>query len=219
MHLALLEDEPMIIRSLRTYLLHLGYTVDIYTDGDDFLKHISKRYDLYLIDINIPGANGIECLKKIRFFYPANPVIIMSGLHDMQTIERSFELGSSDYLKKPFNLRELQARIKRFFPESFSHASTLLSLNCHYTFDPKSQKLFYKGELQSFTKKEYALIRLLILKRNSIVTEEDIYHYVYQGSFPESVAIRSLITRVRNKLKENMIENVRGIGYRLTTEA
>lgn len=216
MHIALLEDEIMLAKSLCTYFLHLGYQVDHYTNGDDFLNKITKRYDLYILDINIPGYTGLECLRAIHLLYTSTPVIMMSGIHDIQTIEKAFESGSSDYLKKPFNLRELGARIKRYFPKFTSNStSTVCHLTDNYSFDTNSLNLFYKGELQSFTKKEYALVRLLILKRNSIVTEEEIYYYVYQGDYPESVAIRSLIKRVRNKLQENMIENIRGIGYRL----
>lgn len=215
----LLEDEFMLARSIRTYLLGRNYFVDHFDNGQDVLDIIQKQqHDFYILDINTPLVGGLDCLKIIAQKYPNTPTIIISAYHDIDYISNAFALGCSDYLKKPFNLKELEIRIDRL-STSAGHIAVesilepTIQLSLHYTFDKESNLLFYDGIMQQFTKREYALILLFISNLGQIMTDDNIRSFIWDGEDAESSTIRSLVNRVRHKLKEDIIHNIRGFGY------
>lgn len=218
MKILLLEDEFMLSRSIRTYLLNKGYFVDHFDNGLDVVKTLEKQaYDFYILDINTPLMSGLECLKEIAKKFPQIPKIIISAYHDIESISDAFSLGCSDYLKKPFNLKELELRIDRLTSQAHTQLEKqkepLLKLSENYTFDTQTNLLFYKGELQKFTKREYALLVLFISNIGQIISDESIRSFIWDGEDAEDSTIRSLVNRVRHKLHEELIQNVRGFGY------
>ena len=218
MRILLLEDEFMLARSIRTYLLSRGHLVDHYDNGADVLNVIeTKAHDCYILDINTPLVGGLECLKVIAQRYPDVPKIIISAYHDIDYISEAFDLGCSDYLKKPFNLKELDIRIQRLSVKTQQSAEPVsdpnIRLSDHYTFNKESGLLYYNGIVQKFTKREYALIVLFVSNLGQIMTDESIRSFIWDGEDTESSTIRSLVNRVRQKLKEDLIENMRGFGY------
>ena len=119
MKILLLEDEFLLSRSIRTYLLSRGHLVDHYDNGKDVLKVIEeKQHDFYILDINTPLIGGLECLEAIAAKFPNIPKIMISAYNDIEHISSAFDLGCSDYLKKPFNLKELQIRIELLLNKS-----------------------------------------------------------------------------------------------------
>lgn len=217
MKILLLEDELMLSISIQKHLISFGCLVDIYDNGSDVLKAIEKQYDLYILDINTPLVSGIECLKVIANKYPNVPKIIISACDDIDCISNAFKLGCKDYLKKPFNIKELQIRIKNLTSnieeKNFAQNESIINLSKNYKFDTKSHQLYYEHIAQNFTKKEHSLILLFISNIGQIITDETIESFVWDGKYVESSTIRSLVNRVRSKLKEDIIENVRGFGY------
>lgn len=218
MRILLLEDEFMLARSIRTYLLARGHLVDHYDNGQEVLDIIdTTAHDCYLLDINTPVVGGLECLKEIAKKYPDIPKIIISAYHDIEYISDAFKIGCSDYLKKPFNLKELEIRIERLTTQANLLMETppdpIVRLSDHYTFDKESNLLFYDGEVQKFTKREYSLIVLFVSNLGQIMSDESIRSFIWDGEDTEDSTIRSLINRVRHKLKEDLLENVRGFGY------
>jgi len=215
----LLEDEFMLARSIRTYLLGRNYFVDHFDNGQDVLDIIkTQQHDFYILDINTPLVGGLECLKVIAEKYPNAPKIVISAYHDIEYISNAFAFGCSDYLKKPFNLMELEIRINKLsapspYPFVELVPATSIELSSHYTFDKESNFLFYDGIMQQFTKREYALILLFISNLGQIMTDETILSFIWEGEEAESSTIRSLVNRVRHKLKEELIHNIRGFGY------
>ncbi|MCD6258820.1 MAG: response regulator transcription factor [Helicobacteraceae bacterium] len=218
MKILLLEDEFMLSRSIRTYLLNKGYFVDHFDNGLDVVKTLEKQqYDFYILDINTPLMSGLECLKEIAQKFPQIPKIIISAYHDIESISDAFSLGCSDYLKKPFNLKELELRINRLTSQALSQQEkqkeVVIQLSDNYTFDTENNLLYYKGELQKFTKREYALLVLFVSNIGQIISDESIRSFIWDGEDAEDSTIRSLVNRVRHKLHEELIENVRGFGY------
>lgn len=218
MKVLLLEDEFMLARSIRTYLLSHGFFVDHYDNGQEVLEVIeTTRHDFYILDINTPLVGGLECLKEIAKKYPDVPKIIISAYHDIEYISDAFSFGCSDYLKKPFNLKELEIRIERLTSKIKTPTEPInepiIHLSEHYTFDKESNLLSYDGEVQKFTKREYALLILFISNLGHIMTDESIRTFIWDGEDAEDSTIRSLVNRVRSKLKEELIENIRGFGY------
>ncbi|PHM17445.1 MAG: transcriptional regulator [Sulfuricurvum sp. PD_MW2] len=218
MKILLLEDEFMLARSIRTYLLARGHFVDHYDNGQEVLELIdTQKYDFYILDINTPLVGGLECLKVISAKYPDTPKIIISAYHDVDYISDAFSFGCSDYLKKPFNLKELDIRIAHLTSQIQQTAKPqyepIIRLSEHYTFDKESNFLFYDGKIQKFTKRELSLITMFVSNLGQIMTDESIRSFVWDGEEAEPSTIRSLVNRVRSKLKEELIENIRGFGY------
>ncbi|MBU0632364.1 response regulator transcription factor [bacterium] len=218
MKVLLLEDEFMLSRSISTYLLKCNYFVDYFDNGVDVLETIKNtRHDFYILDINTPLVGGLECLKEITRLYPEVPKIIISAYHDIDNITDAFSLGCSDYLKKPFNLKELELRIAHLtsnvIPIADIVKSPIISLSEHYTFDTELNLIYYDGKLQEFTKRENTLLILFVSNLGRIISDENIRSFIWDGEFVENSTIRSLVNRVRTKLKEDLIHNVRGFGY------
>lgn len=220
MKILLLEDEFMLSRSIRTYLLSRGHLVDHYDNGKDVLKVIKeKQHDFYILDINTPLIGGLECLETIAIKYPAIPKIMISAYTDIEHISNAFDLGCSDYLKKPFNLKELQIRIERLLSKKSNVAAIpnpIIRLSEHYSFNKETNLLYYDEAVHRFTKREHALILLFVSNFGQVITDESIQSFIWNGEEVESSTIRSLVNRVRNKLKEDIIQNIRGFGYVMT---
>lgn len=222
MKILLLEDEFMLARSIRTYLLARGHLVDHYDNGQDVLEVIeTTQHDFYLLDINTPLVGGLECLKHIAKKYPLTPKIIISAYHDVHYISDAFDMGCSDYLKKPFNLKELDIRLQHLTLQvqlmaTETVSDPLIHLSDHYIFNKESSLLYLDGEIQKFTKREYSLLILFVSNLGQIMTDESIRTFIWNGEEAESSTIRSLVNRVRMKLKENLIQNIRGFGYIMT---
>lgn len=218
MKILLLEDEFMLARSVRTYLLARGHLVDHYDNGQEVLEAIETQvHDFYLLDINTPLVGGLECLKAIASKYPLIPKIIISAYHDVSYISEAFSTGCSDYLKKPFSLKELEIRIAHLTAQ-VQHTpeiqyEPMIHLSKHYTFNKESNFLYYDGTIQNFTKREYSLVTMFVSNLGQIMTDESIRSFVWDGDEAEPSTIRSLVNRVRSKLKEELIDNVRGFGY------
>jgi len=221
MKVLLLEDEYMLSRSISTYLLNKGCFVDIYDNGKEVLEIIqTNKHDFYILDINTPLVGGLECLKVIAQKYPEVPKIIISAYHDISYISDAFSFGCSDYLKKPFNLKELEIRINHLLYIESSTAKLLdepiIKLGKDYSFNKGTNFLYYKGEVQQFTKREYDLILLFVSNLGQIISDENIRSFIWQGDVTKGSTIRSLVNRVNNKLKEELIQNIRGFGYLMT---
>lgn len=218
MKILLLEDEFMLSRSIRTFLLSSGHLVDHYDNGRDVLAVIEeKQHDFYILDINTPLVGGLECLKIITMKYPNVPKIIISAYNDIEHITTAFDNGCSDYLKKPFNLKELQIRIEHLTLKNeknvIEEKDPLIHLSEHYSFNKETNLLYYDNEIQRFTKKEYSLLVLFISNLGQIMTDESIQSFIWNGEDVEASTIRSLVNRVRTKLKEELLQNIRGFGY------
>ncbi len=215
MKVLLLEDEYLLSRSIATYLLAKNYFVDAFDNGEDAYNAIqNEEYDFYILDINTPVFGGLELLGMLQGHNEDAPKIIISAYHDIDYISKAFDLGCSDYLKKPFNLKELQIRIERLMPkEQSTEQNTLLLLSEHYAFDKTTQMLMYDGELVKLSKREYALVVHFVNNLGKLLSDENLRSAIWEDEPVELSTVRSLVNRLRAKLQEDLIENVRGFGY------
>ena len=218
MKILLLEDEYLLSRSIRTFLLSSGHLVDYYDNGQDVLDVVEKKeHDFYILDINTPLVGGIECLKVISEKYPKIPKIIISAYNDMEHISSAFDNGCNDYLKKPFNLKELQIRVEHLAhtreADTAKIEDSIIRLSEHYSFDKEKSLLYYDDTIQVFTKREHALILLFISNLGQVMTDENIQSCIWDGEDVGPSTIRSLVNRLRAKLHEELVQNIRGFGY------
>ena len=193
MEIAVLEDDVALHRAIKEILEHNGFIVHSFFDGEAFIEDFSnKKSDLFLLDINVPGVDGLTILESLYRFDPYTKAIIISANSDIATIEKAYEKGCVDYLKKPFHLKELLLKIQRYVP-----------------------KLPPLKEGEKLTKKELAFLDLLTQNAPKAVSYELIEEVVY-GSHKMSIdALRALIKRLRNKLQSAKIIAVPQVGYKI----
>lgn len=213
MKIMLVEDEYSIAQAIKGYLQDLGLVVDAFFDGAEAMSELNREsfYDAYIIDINLPGVNGLELLSKIKKRADKLPVIIISADNTIDTIDKAYKLGTEDYLKKPFHIKELEIKLDKICKSK----SSTVNLTNNLTFDIGARKLFgADGEIE-LTKKEFLFLELLLQNRGKVVTNEQIQNIVYEYSYMSDLALRTLVKRVRLKVGKELIQNVSGIGYKI----
>jgi DNA-binding response OmpR family regulator len=218
MKILLLEDDFSLNKIIKNSLEKNGFFVDEFTNGIEAITNIlNSTYDIYILDINVPGFDGHKVLEIIREQKGDLPVIIISAASDIQSIQKAYTLGCNDYLKKPFDLEELFLRINYLIKTSLHQNidDSIINIGYGYTFCIKTQKLFkFKHEI-TLTHKETLLLSLLVQHLNKTVNLDLIHEYVWDSKEVEAVSMRSVIHKLQKKLKNSMIVNIRGVGYKL----
>lgn len=193
MEITLLEDDVALHRAIKEILEHNGFIVHSFFNGETFIEEFSnQKSDLFLLDINVPGIDGLTILESLYRFNPYTKAIIISANSDIAMIEKAYEKGCVDYLKKPFHLKELLLKIQRYVP-----------------------KLPSLKEGEKLTKKELALLDLLTQNALEAVSYELIQEVVYGSQKMSIDALRALIKRLRNKLQSAKIIAVPQVGYKI----
>ena len=212
MKILLLEDDELLAESLAEYLEMDGDEVERVAGGEAvFNATFTGNYDLYILDINVPGLDGLEVLEALREAEDDTPAIYISALTDIASIARGFGIGAVDYLKKPFDPEELRLRIRRIFPEREKEGIFKYGA---IRFDPASGRVegigeapFYLGEVQR------RLFALLLQRRGKLVSSEELMELL---EHPGPNALRVTMAKLKKRLGIK-ITNVRGRGYLLET--
>ena len=213
MKIFLLEDEIMLNESICEYLEMEGHIVKSFVDGADAFENITKSsYDLFILDINVPRMDGLTFLEEVQKLKIHAPTIYISALVDIEDISRAYDLGCYDYLKKPFHLKELMLRIDRIILAN--NVPTLhLKLSKNYFYDQEHNILLFKNEPQTLSKRQSQIIDILSRNRGRVVDFEQFRIYVWDEQIIDNATIRAEINRLKQFLQEEMIINVRGMGY------
>ena len=213
MKILLLEDEIMLNESIVEYLEALGHSIDSYFDGLDAFNSMKENsYDLLVLDINVPNMDGLTFLENIHELKIQTPAIYISALVDIEDISRAYNLGCFDYLKKPFHLKELALRLDRIILSN-EVPRVHLRLSKNYSYDQEHSTLLFNAQPQTLTKKQSQIIDLLARNRGMVVDFEQFCEYVWQDGFVDNATIRAEINRLKKTLHEDIIQNIRGMGY------
>ncbi len=216
MKILLLEDELMLQSAIEEYLLSLGHTVKSFSRGDKALESLQETlYDILILDINVPHIDGFELLAYLRESEILTPTIFISALVDIEDISKAFDLGASDYLKKPFHLKELGLRLNNIaqFIERQHRQHVLLS--AHYSYAKSESALYYHDKVQMLTKKQILILELLCQNIGMVLSFDKFRSYVWNHEPVDNATIRAEISRLRRSLKEDFIENIKGVGYKV----
>ncbi|PHS39181.1 MAG: two-component system response regulator [Sulfurovum sp.] len=222
MKILLLEDDIALADILLEYLEDNNFELDLVYDGEDALFNAYEtKYDLYIFDVNVPAIKGFDLLKILRGNGDSTPTIFVTSLNDIEDVSKGFESGADDYLKKPFELAELLLRVKNIQKRSFTQQrSTLIQIDKNITFDIDTEFLNSNGANISLPQKELKLLKHFLQHPNEVVTFENLYKVMWdydENVSPES--LRAHIKNLRKHLAENMIQNLRGVGYRFEMKA
>lgn len=216
MRILLLEDEMMLQSSIVEYLETLGHECVAFSDGlQAQYKLETNQFDLLILDINVPNIDGLSLFKKLQNKQCFTPAIFISALVDIQSISDAFNLGAEDYIKKPFHLKELGLRVQKISKqiENTQRKHILLSLN--YSYNKQTNELFYNKNLCTLTKKQSDIIECLCANVGTIISVDILREYVWNGEPVSDATIRTEISRLRKVLKEDFIQNHKGIGYKI----
>ncbi len=212
MKILLVEDDEFIGEMIKDYFEMQGNRVDYYNSPKKALEEIyPSSYDIFLIDINMPEMDGYEFYKELKNYASEVPVIFITAYSDIDHIEKAFEIGAADYIKKPFELKELELRVKRLVFKK----TNWVKITDDYKFDLNKLKLFYKDKEVDLTQNERYFLEILVKNIGQVVDNETLRDYVWDGKDICSNTIRTHVKKLRSKLKENFIKNVRGSGYKI----
>ncbi len=218
MRILVIEDEKELCDSIKEGLILDGYEVDACYNGLDGEEMATvETYDLILLDLTLPDMDGMEILQSVRSQNALVPILILSARVQTEDKVEGLDRGANDYLTKPFDFSELEARIRSLTRRKFVQKSIYLSFD-GLELDTKSRRLHYSGEEIFLTKKEMGILEYLLLNQERVVSQEEIIEHVWNNEVNEfSNSIRVHISALRKKLREKMghdpIVNKVGQGY------
>jgi len=217
MKILLLEDELMLQSAIVEYLSDTGYEVDAFEDGQEAFEHSMKNiYDLFIFDINTPTIDGLTLLENLQKKKIFVPTIFISAITQIEQISKAYALGCYDYLKKPFHLKELTLHIERLLKTANIECKSIVKISKMYSYDLQKERLLFDNEEQSLTPKQAQIMNLFANNINKIVDFDMLRHYVWEDTPVDNATIRAEVHRVRQMLKEDLIESLKGVGYKIT---
>jgi DNA-binding response OmpR family regulator len=225
MKLLIVEDNPDLLENIITYLKREGYLCETAGDYDAaFDKIMSYSYDVVLIDIMIPGGDGLQILRELKSVKPETSTIIISAKNSLDDKVKGLELGADDYLTKPFQLAELQARIKAVNRRNNLGGTEIVRVN-EISINTKTMEVKVGEELVDLTPKEYDLLLYFSSNKNHVLSKQTIAEHLW-GDYVDHLEnldfVYQHIKNLRKKLvgagAQDYIESVYSIGYKFNTK-
>lgn len=213
MKILLLEDDDFICSQIKDYFELDGNTIDFFHDGESLLDNaILDNYDIFLLDINTPKKNGLDTLQEIRNREVLTPAIFLTAQSDIEHLKKGYAVGCNDYVRKPFNFEELELRMNQLIHNcSCSH----VKITENYTFDLNNMNLHYNDEIVKLSIYEKNLLYILVKNINTVVSPTVIKDYVWEEKNVCDNTLRTQIKKIRSKIEDNFIENIRNMGYKI----
>ena len=217
--ITIIEDDESIREMLRYYFHSVGYGVEDFESGEDYFRAVHDvQPDLYILDIMLPGMDGLEILRRLREAPDTAhiPVIMLTARTAELDRVKGLEQGADDYVVKPFGIMELQARVKAVLRRT-GRPQTPAILKCDgLEIDPAAREVRRDGIPVELTSKDFELLKLLCENRGTVLTRDDILHAVWDYDFAgETRTVDMHVKTLRQKLGEGYIQTVRGVGYKM----
>ncbi len=224
MNILIIDDEPYLLEKLNSVLTAEHYTVETATDGRTGLEKIwNDTYDLILLDIMLPGLNGLEVLAEIREAGIRTPVLMLTAKSDIDDKVTGLNLGADDYLAKPFSLAELLARVRALIRRG-NTGNPIMEID-DIRLDTVSREVTKNGEPLTLTSKEFALLEFLLHNRGRAISRFSLAEHVWGDNFDPfsmsnfiDVHMSNLRKKLRSTEQEAVIKTIRGFGYLIERE-
>lgn len=224
MKLLIVEDKKTICNTIARHLKDEGYAVDTCFDGADALAYIEgTEYDAIILDIMLPGVDGITVLRTIRGQKLKTPVLLLTAKSSVEDKVRGLDSGADDYLTKPFSLEELSARIRVMIRRGGAERIDNV-LSCGpLSLDTNTKTALRGGREITLTAKEYAILEYLLHNKGIVLSRDKIMHHIWNYDYEGSsniidVYIRTLRKKIDADFDQKIIQTVRGIGYVIKDE-
>ena len=207
--LNLVLSEYFTLKNFKTICIHDGIA------AVDFIeKSNSHKVGLYIIDINLPSYNGLDIIKFIRKTDIVTPIIIVTASLEIKNLTDAFDFGCSEYIKKPFHIKELEIRVNKLLHNEIK----VIYFSDDFYYDEEKKSFSYQKEMIDLRFKEQRLIEILLQNANKLVPAEIIYDYVWEGEIRELYPLRQLLRDIRKKLPMDIITTKVKQGYIIKTK-
>ena len=213
----LLEDDQLLCETLQEYLTDENFDVDMVQDGEDAISFAyEKNYDLFLFDVKVPSISGFDLLHELRQKGVRTPAIFMTSLNSVENLSRGFESGADDYLRKPFELKELLIRMQNILKREFYHAQTeSIKLGDNLIYEPLNNRVLKDNKEIVLRSYELKLLSLFLKHQNELVSHETIYETLWEyEESPSETSLRTYIKNLRKILGKEKIVSIKGYGYK-----
>jgi DNA-binding response OmpR family regulator len=217
MKILLLEDDYLYKVTIKDFLEENGYNIDDFESGDEALEAIyDNNYALLLLDIRVPEIDGYTILKDIRDEGLDVPVIMLTSLTDIDNLSLGYELGCSDYIRKPFELKELKYRIEHLIKiHHFGSTADFIKIDMIYRYDMKNSLLYKNEELIDLSAVELELVSYLVQNKGRFISLDTLQSIVWKGKEITYADIRMCIKRIRDKCGKEFITTKKFVGYKI----
>ena len=212
----LVEDDETLLDLISEYLSENGYDVTNSNNAKDALDlAYEQNFDLLILDVKLPQGDGFSLLSSLRELGVSAPSIFTTSLNTIDDLEKGYKSGCDDYLKKPFELKELLIRIQALLKRNFSHNNDeTIKISSEFSFHPQSKILSKNGEKISIPSKESNLLALFLQNKGKILTKDEIFNKIWSfDEEPSELSLRVYIKNLRQILGKDAILNRRGDGY------
>ncbi len=215
MKILLLEDDLMLCEVIAEHLEDYGYVVHTVYDGIEAENILfEEKFDLLLLDVNVPLLNGFELLKNLRASGNNTPTIFITSMNTSQDVLEGFELGANDYLKKPFEMIELKARIDNIKRQFKIDETDVYKISDNITYDFSRYVVEIKGKALKLSKKEGEFLAYFLKHRGKVISADELMVNVWSyDTSPTPATLRTYIKTLRKHLGEESIATIRGVGY------
>ncbi len=216
MRILVVEDEPLLCSQLCRSLEAAGHAVDAARNGRDALYLGSERaFDAVILDLGLPQLDGLSVLRRWREAGHNMPVLILTARGEWHERVAGIDAGADDYLPKPFHMEELLARLRALIRRASGQSGNELACG-PLRLDARSARAHLDGQPLTLTSHEFRLLAYLLHRQGEVISRGELSEHIYShDSDPDSNTIEVFIGRLRKKLPPDMIETVRGLGYRL----
>lgn len=220
MHVLVVEDQKKIASFIKKGLEEEGMVVDLCLDGDEgYALATTEPYDAIVLDIMLPGRDGLSILKNLRKQNNAVPVVLLTARSELDEKLEGLNLGADDYLTKPFYIEELVARLRTVMRRSAGDSTHILKTG-DLKIDLVKHEVTRQGDDIDLSRREFSLLEFLMRSPGRVLTRTQITEHVWQYGFdPETNLVDVYIKRLRKKIDKDyddkLIETVRGVGYRM----
>jgi two-component system OmpR family response regulator len=220
MRVLLVEDEPTLNRQLDLALQQAGYAVDVSVNGRDaWVLGDTEPFDAVVLDLGLPQMDGLTVLKRWRAAGRGMPVLILTARDNWHEKVAGIDAGADDYLTKPFHTEELLARLRGLIRRASGLSSSLLVCG-PVELDTRTSRVTLDGQHLALTSHEFKVLAYLMHHPNAVVSRTELTEHIYAQDFErDSNTIEVFVGRLRKKLPTDLIETVRGLGYRLVVPA
>lgn len=216
MRILVIEDNVELARQIKAELERLMYVVDVAFDGEEgqFLGE-TEPYDAIILDLGIPKVDGLSVLEHWRSRRNRVPVVVLTSRKTWREKVMGLRAGADDYLGKPFEYEELEARLEAVIRRSGGHARSVLTQGS-LVLDPSSARVTLNGDRVDLTAMEYRTLGYLMQREGEVVSKAELTDHIYHQDFDlDSNVIEVLINRLRKKLRPDLIRTRRGLGYQI----
>ena len=214
MNILLMEDDAVLSDILLDYLRESWQVDYAYNSDEVYDKLESNKYDLFIFDINVAGQSGLELLKELREFNDTTPTIIITAYTDTTYLKQAFALGACDYIKKPFDLEELNIRIQNTKNIFHIKSDVTLKIDTQISFNPETKQIINEDSSSTISTKDSKILEYFLQNQQRVITNEELTQNIWDfDNIPSDATVRSHIRTLRELIGKDKIQTIRGSGY------